>query len=234
MDNVSILVAFSAGLLSFLSPCVLPLIPAYVTYLTGTAVMEINNVKSKFNTLYKSIGFVVGFSIIFVILGASVSSLGKLFAENQYLFKKIGGVIVVIFGLHTTGLFKIKYLYYEKKLFPFKKINGNFGSVLMGMAFATGWTPCIGPILSSILIYAGSTTTLSKGIILLVIYSLGLAIPFLITALAINSCTKYIRKLSKYLPVISVVSGVLMIFMGILIFTNKVNVLSQYFQFINF
>ena len=231
---MSILVAFSAGLLSFLSPCVLPLIPAYVTYLTGTTVENINTPKQKLNTLYKSIGFVIGFTIIFVILGASVTSLGKLFATNQNTLRKIGGALVVIFGLHTTGIFKIKYLYYEKKMFPFKRLSGNFGSVLMGMAFATGWTPCIGPILSSILIFAQNTTTVSKGIILLLIYSLGLAVPFILTAVAINNSSKYIRKFSKYLPIISVVSGVLMILMGVLIFTNKVNVLSGYFNFINF
>ena len=234
MDKISVLLAFSAGLLSFLSPCVLPLIPAYVTYLTGTTVENINNPRKKLNTLYKSIGFVVGFSIIFIILGASVSTLGKLFVANQNILRKIGGALVVIFGLHTTGLFKIKYLYYEKKLFPFKKMSGPFGSIFMGMAFATGWTPCIGPILSSILIYAGNTATLSQGIILLLIYSLGLALPFVLTAVAINNCSKYIRKFSKYLPIISIVSGILMILMGLLIFTNKVNVLNNYFNFINF
>jgi cytochrome c-type biogenesis protein len=234
LDNISVLLAFSAGLLSFLSPCVLPLIPAYVTYLTGTTMENISSPKQKLYTLYKSIGFVIGFSIIFVILGASVTSLGKLFATNQNVLRKIGGALVIIFGLHTTGLFKIKYFYYEKKMFPFKRLSGTFGSVLMGMAFATGWTPCIGPILSTILIYAGSTATLSRGILLLLMYSLGLAVPFLLTAVAINNCTKYIRKFSKYLPLISVVSGVLMILMGSLIFANKVNVLSSYFNFLNF
>jgi cytochrome c-type biogenesis protein len=234
LNKVSILLAFSAGVLSFLSPCVLPLIPAYVTYLTGIAVENIDDGKSKLNTFYKSIGFVIGFSIIFVIMGASVSSLGKLFVANQNTLRKIGGILVILFGLHTMGIFKIKYFYYEKKLFPFKRLSGPFGPIFMGMAFATGWTPCIGPILSSILIYAGNTATLNQGILLLVIYSLGLAIPFVLTAMAINNCSKYIKKFSKYLPIVSILSGVLMILMGILIFTNNINILNRYFNFINF
>lgn len=234
MDNVSFLVAFSAGLLSFLSPCVLPLIPAYITYLTGTAIEEIDTGRAKLSTLYKSIGFVLGFSIIFILMGASISSLGKLLAVNQNIFRKAGGILIIIFGLHTTGLFKIRLFYSEKRLFHLDESKKNASSVFMGMAFAAGWTPCIGPILSSILIYAGSMDTINKGIMLLIIYSLGLAIPFILTALAIGSFSKFFRKFSKYLPAISVISGILLIAMGILVFTNKINVLSRYFNFIKF
>ena len=234
MDIVSILLAFSAGLLSFLSPCVLPLVPAYVSYLTGSAVADIDNSKAKLNLLFKSIGFVVGFTIIFLIMGVSISSLGKLFSANQDVFRKIGGVIIIIFGLHTTGLLKIKALYNEKRLLPFGGEGKNLGSIFVGMAFATGWTPCIGPILSTILIYAGSMDTIGKGIILLLIYSLGLAIPFLLTSFAIGSFSKYMRKFSKFLPAISVISGVLMIIMGILVFTNTLTLISRALNFINF
>lgn len=234
MDNISFILAFCAGLLSFLSPCVLPLIPAYVSYLTGSAVSEINTKKAKLKLLYKSIGFVIGFTIIFIIMGASISSLGKLFAANQDLLRKIGGIIIIIFGIHTTGLVKIKLLYSERRLLPFGGINKSFSSIFIGMAFATGWTPCIGPILSSILIYAGSMATIGKGIILLLVYSLGLAIPFLLTAFAIGNFSKYFKKFSKYLPVVSIVSGILMIIMGILVFTNKLTILSRYLNFINF
>lgn len=234
MDNVSFILAFSAGLLSFLSPCVLPLIPAYVSYLTGSAVAEINTSKAKLNLLYKSIGFIIGFTIIFIIMGASISSLGKLFAANQGTFRKVGGILIIIFGLHTTGLFKIKMLYSEKRLLPFGENKKNLSSVFIGMAFATGWTPCIGPILSSILIYAGSMETIGKGILLLLVYSLGLAIPFMLTALAIGNFSQYFRKFSKYLPVVSVISGILMMIMGILVFTNKLAILSRYLNFINF
>lgn len=234
MNNISFILAFSAGLLSFLSPCVLPLIPAYVSYLTGLAVSEINTNKAKLTVIYKSVGFIIGFSIVFIIMGASISTLGKFFTANQSLLKKIGGILIIVFGLHTTGLLKIKALYAEKRLLPFGSEKSNIGPIFIGMAFATGWTPCIGPILSSILIYAGSMDTIGEGIFLLIMYSLGLAIPFLLTALAIDSFSKYFRKLSKYLPVISVVSGILMIVMGILVFTNKLTVISRYFNFINF
>lgn len=236
-DNISFVLAFSAGLVSFLSPCVLPLIPAYVSYLTGTAVTEIGTMgqaKSRLNLLYKSFGFVIGFTIIFVIMGASISSIGKLFAANQDIFRKVGGVLIIIFGLHTTGLFRIKQLYFEKRLLPFGKNTEGASSIFLGMAFATGWTPCIGPILSSILIYAGSMETIGKGVLLLLIYSVGLAVPFILTALAIESFSKYFKKFSGYLPVVSVISGILMIIMGILVFTNKLAILSRYMNFIDF
>lgn len=233
MEKVSFILAFSAGLLSFLSPCVLPLIPAYVSYLTGSAVTDIKSGKDKLNLLYKSIGFVIGFTIIFILLGASVSWLGKLFLENKSLFRKIGGILIIILGLHTIGLFKINMLYREKRLLPFGT-SKNIGSLFVGMAFATGWTPCIGPILSTILVYAGSQDTIGTGIMLLLVYSLGLAIPFLLTALVIGNFSVYFKKFSRFLPVVSATSGVLMIIMGILIFTNKLTILSRYLNFVNF
>lgn len=234
MNNVSLILAFSAGLLSFLSPCVLPLIPAYVSYLTGSAISEINSSGARIVLLYKAIGFIIGFSIVFIIMGASISALGKFFTTNQSLLRKIGGVVIIIMGLHTTGLFKIKVLYSEKRLLPFGSEKKHLGSIFVGMAFAAGWTPCIGPILSSILIYAGSMNTIREGIFLLIMYSLGLAIPFLLTALAIQNFAGYFRKLSKYLPVISVISGILMIAMGILVFTNRLTIISGYLNFIKF
>jgi cytochrome c-type biogenesis protein len=233
LEKISFLLAFSAGLLSFLSPCVLPLIPAYVSYLTGSAISEIKSGKEKLNLLYKSIGFILGFTIIFILMGASISALGRVFSENQSVFRKIGGVLIIIFGLHTTGIFKIKMLYSEKRLLRFGDTNKNVGSVFIGMAFATGWTPCIGPILSSILIYAGNMDTIEKGILLLFIYSIGLGVPFLLTALAIGSFSRYFKKFSKFLPAVSVLSGLLMIIMGALIFINKLSILSRYLNFIN-
>jgi cytochrome c-type biogenesis protein len=234
MNNVSFILAFSAGLLSFLSPCVLPLVPAYVSYITGTTIGETKNKKSNLYVLYKSFGFVIGFSLIFIIMGASMTSLGKIFITNQEIFRKISGALIFIFGLHTTGIFKIKLFYREKRFLSFSRTNGTFGSFLMGMAFAAGWTPCVGPILSSILVYASSMETISKGIILLVFYSLGLAVPFIQTALAIDSLSSRIRNLGRYLKIISLISGILMIVMGVLIFTNKIGILSQYLNFINF
>jgi cytochrome c-type biogenesis protein len=234
MVNVSLILAFSAGLLSFLSPCVLPLVPAYVSYITGTIIGKITTKKSNLYVLYKSIGFVIGFSIIFIIMGASITSLGKFSIKNQSIFRKVSGALILIFGLHTTGIFKIKLLYREKRFLSFSKTHNAFASVLMGMAFASGWTPCVGPILSSILVYAISMETISRGIVLLVFYSLGLAVPFILTALAIENLSLKIRRLSKHLEIISIISGALMIIMGILIFTNRISILSQYLNFINF
>lgn len=234
MNNISFVLAFSAGLLSFLSPCVLPLVPAYVSYITGVTIGEEETKRSNLYVLYKSIGFVVGFSIIFIIMGASITSLGKVFIKNQTIFRQVAGALILLFGLHITGIFKIKLFYREKRFLSFGKTSGNFGSVFMGMAFAAGWTPCVGPILSSILVYASSMETISKGIILLVFYSLGLAVPFILTSLAIEKLSVKIRKLGKYLNIISIISGVLMIIMGILIFTNKISILSKYLDFINF
>ncbi|MBU3090533.1 cytochrome c biogenesis protein CcdA [Clostridium sp. CF011] len=234
MNDISILLAFSAGLLSFLSPCVLPLVPAYISYLTGSSIEELKDGKAKLSVLYKSFGFVLGFSIIFILMGVSISSLGKLLITHKNLFRKVGGTLIVVFGLHTIGLFKIKLFYREKRFLYFDKIKGPFSSVIMGMAFATGWTPCIGPILSSILIYATSMNSIGKGVLLLIMYSLGLAVPFILTAMAIGSFTKQFRKFSIYLPIISIISGILMIIMGVMIFTNKLAILSQYMNFINF
>lgn len=228
------LLAFSAGLLSFLSPCVLPLVPAYVSYITGSSIEELKDNKANFLTLYKSLGFVLGFSIIFILMGVSITSIGSLLITYKVFLRKIGGILIMIFGLHTIGVFKIKLFYKEKRFLYFHKIKGPFSGVIMGMSFAAGWTPCIGPILSSILIYATSMNSIGKGVFLLVMYSLGLAFPFILTAIAIGSFTKQFIRFSKYLPIISTLSGVLMIIMGIMVFTNKLAILSGYTNFINF
>jgi cytochrome c-type biogenesis protein len=167
-------------------------------------------------------------------MGVSVTSLGKAFITHRDLFRKVGGILIIIFGVHTMGIIKFGFLYCEKRFLKVDKIRGSFSSIFIGMAFAAGWTPCIGPILSSILIYATSTQSIGKGIFLLGMYSLGMAIPFLFTALAIGSISKYLKKMSKYFLLISIISGSLLIIMGLLIYTNKLAVLNQYFSYINF
>lgn len=234
MDNISFVLAFSAGLLSFLSPCVLPLIPAYVSYLAGSAVNDLNKGKAKLFILYKALGFTLGFSIIFMIMGLSITTLGKYFDQYQETIRIIGGLLVIIFGIHLTGLIKIKFLYYEKRVKEPSKLKSGASSTLLGMAFAAGWTPCIGPILTSILFYASNMDTIGKGVLLLVAYSIGLAVPFIFTALAIESFTKYFRRVSKYMPFFSIISGLLVIGIGLIILFGKFLRFSSYFNFFKF
>lgn len=233
MPNVSLALAFLAGLLSFLSPCILPLMPAYLSYLTGNAVTEMTTGKARAALMVKAGGFVLGFSLIFIIMGASASTIGQLFAEYQYILRKIAGIFIILMGIHLTGLLKISWLYQEKRIIPFTQ-KTPLGSVFIGMAFATGWTPCIGPILSSILLYASSLDTIFNGILLLTFYSLGLAIPFLLTAFAIGSFTYYFKKFTKYIQAVSVISGILLIITGVLVYTNKIAILGGYLNFFNF
>jgi cytochrome c-type biogenesis protein len=222
--EVNLLIAFGAGLASFFSPCILPLIPTYITYLSGVSLNEvksdsgINEIKMK---LYlNSIMFIMGFSLIFILLGMSATFFGRFLLQNQPIVRKISGIIVVIFGLHMAGLIKIPLFYREKKVnYQPKKVTA-LNSFLLGMAFSAGWTPCIGPILSSILIYASSSQTVWLGGGLLAVYSLGMAIPFLLTTLFISYISKYLSKLNKHLNKISIVSGTLLVIMGILIYNN--------------
>jgi len=228
------ILAFAAGLLSFLSPCVLPLIPAYFSYMVGSSVADIRTSRQKINALLKSVFFVTGFSVVFVLLGISVSSVSSLLSGHLSLIQRVGGVLIVIFGIHMTGLFKIRFLYLEKRLrLPGAASGKSIGPLLMGMAFAVGWTPCIGPILSSILIYAGSLETIGKGVALLAVYSLGMGVPFLLSALLIENLSVFLRKIARFLPVISVVSGIVVIVMGVLVFTNRLEVFSQYGSIFN-
>ncbi|WP_053373996.1 cytochrome c biogenesis CcdA family protein [Paenibacillus sp. FJAT-27812] len=225
------ILAFSAGLLSFLSPCVLPLIPVYLSYMVGSSLTEINTVAAKRSVVLKSLFFIVGFSLIFVVLGVSVSSVSKLLSANLMLLKQIGGILIILFALHMLGLFKIKALYAQKKFMPSSSSKSNLSSFVLGMAFAAGWTPCIGPILSSILLYAGSMETIDKGVLLLAIYSLGLGVPFMLSALLVGNLTGFSKRFAKYLPAVSIASGVIMLVMGILVLTNKLEMINSYFSF---
>ena len=213
MGDITIFIAFFGGLVSFLSPCVLPLIPAYISILID----EDKNLK-KNKVLSQSLLFILGFTIIFIIMGASGSLIGKLFGENIKFFRILAGFIIIIFGLQTTEIIKIKFLYREKR---FTKRIKDFGSVVMGMAFAAGWTPCIGPILGSILIYASLKSELITGIIMLLFYSLGMGVPFLITAILIEKFDFVRKKIYKYMITIKKISGVFMVIIGLLILSNK-------------
>lgn len=211
--------AFAAGVVSFFSPCVLPLIPAYVSYIFG----------NRKNNIVNLILFVLGFSLIFVLMGATASQLGKLFLSYKDAFRKISGIIIVIFGLQMTGLFRPLFLNKEVKLINMENIQtGYIGSFILGVTFAAGWTPCVGPILASILLYASSVSTLSVGVILLFAYSMGLGIPFIVTALLIDKFKTMYKKINKILPYIEVASGVILIIFGILLYFNMLIKITGY------
>ncbi len=223
MSNVNIITALVAGILSFVSPCVLPLIPAYISYISGASLQEIQAGEvSSAKIIINSIAFVLGFSTVFVLLGASATLIGKALLRHMNTFKVVAGIIIIIFGLHTAGIIRIKFLNYEKKVQIKRSNSANLiGAYLIGLAFAAGWTPCVGPILGAILVTASTYTTMWKGILLLIVYSLGLGIPFILTAWAINKFFAAFKQIRKYFHAIEVISGVLLIFVGIWLILTK-------------
>ncbi|PAB58384.1 cytochrome c biogenesis CcdA family protein [Anaeromicrobium sediminis] len=221
LGDVSLSIAFGAGFLSFFSPCILPLIPVYIMYITGIS-MENELEERKLYVLKRTIGFVIGFTIIFMIMGTSASFIGKIFVRNKILFSKVSGLLTIIFGLKMMGILKLNFLSMEKKFKAPQKITNWFSAILVGMAFAAGWTPCFGPVLASILIYAGGTATVSKGVYLLGMYSLGMAIPFLATALFSNYLSKFMSRAEKFAVYIPKISGFMMVVFGILVYFNLV------------
>lgn len=225
-QNVSLLVAFGAGFISFFSPCILPMIPAYIMYMTGSNIDEIED--NKLFAVSRTLSFILGFTIIFMIMGTSASFIGKLFARNKTLFAKISGIILMIFGLNMMGIISLDFLNKEKRKKAPNKKSGYLGSLLMGMAFAAGWTPCFGPVLGAILMYAGATETLSKGIMLLLVYSIGMGIPFLLTALFINQFNRMLNKYEKLISILPKISGLALFIFGILVFFNKVVNISRF------
>lgn len=218
--DVSFPIAFGAGFLSFFSPCLLPMIPAYIMYITGVN-MEDELEKRRLFAMIRTLGFVIGFTIIFMIMGSSATFLGKIFIRNKNIFSKVSGILIIIFGLNMMGILKFSFLNMEKRMSAPKKISNWFSSVLMGMAFAAGWTPCFGPVLASILMYAGGATTISKGVFLLFIYSVGMAIPFMLTALFINVFIRFMDKAENFMRYMPMISGVIMIIFGVLVYFNK-------------
>ncbi|MCK4248658.1 MAG: thioredoxin, partial [Candidatus Omnitrophica bacterium] len=223
--QVSLFVAFGAGVVSFFSPCVLPLLPAYISFITGVSLDKLRESDSASKrvkgVLRQTVLFVLGFSFIFICLGASASFLGNFIFANKDTIRVIGGIVMIVFGLHIAGVFNIKYLQYEKKLRLSRKPANIFGAFVIGMVFAVGWTPCVGPILGSILAYAAMEDTVNQGIILLSLYSLGLGLPFLLTAVAVTTFLNLFSKVKKIFRVISIASGLLLIVVGILMITGS-------------
>lgn len=231
--QVSIGIAFIAGLASFLSPCVLPLVPIYLTQLVGQSISHIaEDDKAAFRrrvTFLHAVTFVCGFTIAFVALGATASTLGSFLNAHQVVLRQIGGVLLVIIGLHLTGILKLPFLYGQKR-FEFHPAHSSYpASLLIGIIFAIAWSPCIGPILSAILLMAASAATLQAGILLLLAYSLGLGIPFLLLGLGLNQFSHLLKKLKPHLNKIEIGAGIMMIVVGVMIFFNLLLLLNQYF-----
>lgn len=231
-SNISLIGAFIAGLLSFLSPCVLPLIPSYITYITGLSFSDLQaehpSHKVRMQTVIHSLLFIAGFTTVFVLLGASASFIGGFLQEHMGLLRKIGGALIVIFGIHVSGIFDIGILLGEKRISINRKPAGYAGSFIVGIAFAAGWTPCIGPILASILMVAATEDMVYRGIALLLIYSLGLGLPFFLASLAMHQFLVFFNRFKKYIRIFEIVTGIFLIIVGILIFTNYLTILSRY------
>ncbi|MBI4683032.1 MAG: sulfite exporter TauE/SafE family protein [Nitrospirae bacterium] len=228
MSQIGYITAFIGGLLSFLSPCVLPLIPSYVSFITGISFDDFktgDKAKIRRLTLINSFAFVFGFSTVFVLLGVSSSYVGRLFAVYYDHIRIIGGIIIIVFGLYVMGLLKLNFLASDKRVHLQSKPRGHFGSFIVGLTFGAGWTPCIGPILGSILLIASTTGSAMQGFKLLLVYSLGLAIPFMATSLAINSFLSHYSAIQKYMRLIMFLSGLLLIAFGVILLTDKVHLL---------
>ncbi|MDP8299449.1 MAG: cytochrome c biogenesis protein CcdA [Candidatus Tantalella remota] len=240
MEHVSYGLAFLAGFLSFLSPCILPLVPGYISFLSGASLEELKKGAAPKEVARKagltSIFFVLGFSLVFTLLGASATAVGKIMMQYLTILTKIAGALIFILGLHLLGVLKMKWLNYEKRV-QLKNISpGYWGAFLVGLAFALGWTPCVGPILAGILALAATQNTVVKGMIMLLLYSLGLGIPFIVTGFAVGVFMKFFEKYKRFIRSGEIVAGIFLIGLGILIFTDNVSMLLRYLpeSFYNF
>ena len=226
--GLGLFVAFAAGLLSFLSPCVLPLVPSYVGFLTGMTLTEVSG-RRRIAVIHALL-FVAGFSLVFVLLGASATALGSALRYYQVWIARVGGVLVILFGLLCLGAVRIGFLEQERRLQLQDKPVGYLGSALVGIAFGAGWTPCIGPVLGAILSLAATTESVSRGMLLLGVYSAGLAVPFLLAAVAVESFLEWFQRFRRFLPWVMRVSGVLLIFVGLLMATGQFTRLAGWLQ----
>src|SRR6202044_3091715 len=229
------LAAFFAGLISFLSPCVLPLVPGYLSLISGAGLEELKAPQAHLmgRVMVNSIGFILGFSIVFIVLGAAATEVGQLLGIYKHTLARIAGVVIILFGLHLTGIFKIKALYTDTRLHSVKGSSTPVGAFVIGFAFAFGWTPCVGPGLTGILTFAAAQDSITKGIALLAIYSLGLAVPFLLTALLLERFLKFYSRFRAHMHAIEVASGALLIALGVLLVIGRFTIISNYLSFLN-
>ncbi|UCC63277.1 MAG: sulfite exporter TauE/SafE family protein [Anaerolineae bacterium] len=234
-SSVTLPLAAFAGLLSFLSPCVLPLVPAYLGYLSGATVGRAGEEQPRrYEAFLHALFFVLGFTAIFVALGATASLIGQLLNQHIFTLQRIGGIIVIIFGLHTIGVVKIPFLYREARAeIESRPQLGYLSSFLIGLVFAAGWTPCVGVVLSAIFLLAADSQTLGQGMLMLAAYSLGLGLPFLMVGGAFETIAPWLRKLNRHLNVVSMVSGVFLIAVGVAIFAGWLTYLARFGTFLN-
>ena len=229
--SVGVVVAFSAGLFSFLSPCVLPLFPSYVSFITGMSVGDLTTDLSgaaRRRVILHALAFVLGFSLVFVALGASFSAAGQFLLDYRDVIRRVGGVLIVLFGLYIAGVFQLAPLGRTVQFQLREKPAGYLGSLAVGITFAIGWTPCVGPILGAILSLAGTAETVQRGIGLLVAYSAGLGAPFLLSAVALGSFLKFFKRYRPFIPLMERAAGVLLVVVGVLVFTNYYVVLNSW------
>ncbi|HEX5020185.1 MAG TPA: cytochrome c biogenesis protein CcdA [Candidatus Binatia bacterium] len=228
MTDVNVFIAFAAGVFSFLSPCVLPLIPSYLSFVSGVSLDEMRSEQGRSRVVLNSLAFIIGFSLVFISLGASASFLGGLFLSYRNAIRIVGGIFIVLVGLYLVGAFKVaaleRYLQFDLK----DKPAGYLGSVLVGITFAVAWTPCVGPILGATLALASTSGEVSRGTFLLSSYAAGLALPFFLSALAINSFLQFSQRMRRHIKAIHVAGGILLIIAGILLITDYMTLLNAY------
>jgi cytochrome c-type biogenesis protein len=227
--SVTFVVAFFAGLLSFLSPCVLPLVPAYLGFITGMSLDELRGDVDRRSVMVPAVFFVLGFTLVFMLMGLSATLLGQLLFRYQEWIARLGGILIILFGLHLLGILRIAPLMRERRLQLASSPKGYLGAGLAGVVFAAGWTPCIGPVLGALWTWAAVRETMSRSLVLLAAYSLGLAVPFLLAALATGHFLGASRKMRRLIPTLEKVSGVVLILVGILLVSGTFTVLSAYF-----
>jgi cytochrome c-type biogenesis protein len=229
IESVSVAIALTAGVLSFLSPCVLPVVPSYLSFVTGMTLDDLQDGQVDRRVILIQAGlFVTGFSAVFILLGASASFLGQFFRIYEVWIARLGGLLIIVFGLHLMGVFRITALLRERRMHLADKPAGHLGTLAVGAAFGAGWTPCIGPVLGAILTLAGTTETVWSGMGLLLAYSVGLAIPFMLAALALGRFLSAFKRFRRWIPVLEKASGALLVFLGILLLTGTFTVLSSY------
>ena len=235
LSQVSLFAAFSAGLLSFVSPCVLPLVPSYLSYITGLSVEDMADAseRERFRRtiVLNAVLFIAGFSSVFIAFGASASLIGQLLYEYQDVIRKVGAVLIIVFGLYLLGILKMPFLMTERRLLHFEsRPLGYIGSFVVGTAFAAGWTPCVGPVLGAILAYASTTDSMRDGVILLASYSAGLGLPFFVAAFGVDSFLAYFKKMRAYLGGVSIMSGGLLVMAGMMIYVDSLTLITSFLE----